>query len=158
LRRNKHLYFLVLLFGLTNLLFAQKEDKIRFKKNASLIYFFQKEAYRDTFQKGLSDVFYLIVPDSLKPYLSIQVDNAQLLKTENDSLVTVNYVKGFNYESIFIPTEQSTQVKAKQKSVEFKTLVNGVSAVSPDRIEITFIDKRQKNVLLKNVFYFIEKS
>lgn len=138
----------------SNLIFAQKEDKIRFKKSASLIYFFQKDAYRDTLQKGLGDVFYLIVPDSLKPYLSIQLDNAQLLKTENDSLVKVNYVKGFNYESIYIPMAQSTQVNAKQKNVEFKTLVNGVSAVSPDRIEIKFIDKRQKNVLLKNVFYF----
>jgi hypothetical protein len=158
LRRNKFLYILFIFFGFTNSAFTQKEDKIRFKKNSSLIYFFQKDVYRDTLQKGLSDVFYLIVPDSLKPYLSIQVDNAQLLKTENDSLVTVKYVKGFDYESIFIPTEQNTRVKAKQKSVEFKTLVNGVSEVSPDRIEITFIDKRQKNVLLKNVFYSKEKS
>jgi hypothetical protein len=158
LTRNKLLYFLFSCFAFSDGIIAQNEEKIHFKKEQGFIYFFQKGLYRDTLQKNLGDVFYLIVPDSLKAHLSIQVDNAQLVKTENDSLVTVNYVKGFNYESIFIPTEQNTQVKAKQKSVEFKTLVNGVSAVSPDRIEIKFMDKREKNVLLKNVFYFKEKS
>lgn len=134
---------------------AQVEQKIRFKKEQGFIYFFQKDQYSDTIKTGKGEVFYLIVPDSIKPFISIQVDNAQLLKTENDSLVKINYVKGFNYESLFIASEPD---KRKRKNFEFRTLVNGVSAVAPDRIEIKFIDKREKNVLLKNMFYFSSKN
>ena len=156
--RNKFLYFLFSCFAFSEGIIAQNEEKIHFKKEQGFIYFFQKGLYRDTLQKNLGDVFYLIVPDSLKAHLSIQVDNAQLVKTENDSLVTVNYVKGFNYESIYLPQDHNSQAKVKHKNFEFKTLVNGVSLVQPDRIEIKFMDKREKNVLLKSTFYVVSKN
>lgn len=156
--KNRFLYFLCAYFVFSNCSSAQNEEKIRFKKEQGFVYFFQKGQYRDTLQKNQGDVFYLIVPDSLKPYLSIQVDNAQLLKTENDSLVSVNYVKGFNYESLYIAIEPAAKTKTKQKAFEFKTLVNGVSMVQTNRIEIKFLDKREKSVLLKNTFYMSSKK
>ena len=156
--RNRVLYFLFICFAFSNLIISQNEEKIRFKKDPGLIYFFQKGKKSDTLQKGQGDVFYLIVPDSLKPFLSIQVDNAQLLLTDNDSLVKLNYVKGFNYESIYLTAENHSQKNGDAKRVEFKTLVNGVSAIDPNHIEIKFIDKREKNVLLRNVFYYYSKN
>jgi len=110
----------------------------------------------DTLTSTDGTVFYLLVPDSLKPYVSIQVENAQLLQSNQDSLVELKYMKGMNYESIYILDESQTNSRKSKHPFEFKTLVNGVNSRRPEEIEIQFIDKREKNVLLKNTFYYQE--
>lgn len=154
MKRSKFLnIFLCLCIGILQIP-AQIQNKISFKKNSNFIYFFQKGNYEDTLTNSQGTVFYLLVPDSLKPYVSIQVENAQLLKTNQDSLVEVKYMKGMNYESIYILDEVPSKAKKTKQPFEFKTLVNGVNTRRPEEIEIQFVDKREKNVLLKNTFYF----
>lgn len=148
----------MILFKCTNLLYSQSQEKIRFKKTSSLIYFFQKGEKHDSITLNKGDLFYLIVSDSMKPFISIQVENAQLVSTQNDSLVRLNYVKGMNYESIYLLVDYTSQTKIKEKQFEFKTMVNGVSTLKPEIIEIKCIDKREKSVLLRNDYYFISKN
>ena len=154
--RNKILYFPAVFLFLTAALHAQPVKKIKFKKNASLIYFFPAGIKTDTLYKNKEALFYLLVPDSLKDLISIQVENGQLLPTANDSLVKFNYLKGFKYESLYVRKETNGFEETGSKAGEFKTLVNGVSTQPANAVNIQFYNKKEVKVVLENKFFYKE--
>jgi hypothetical protein len=152
--RKFYLYFFLVLSTFSSKFYSQTIHTIKFKKSNQLIYFFQKGIKSDTIVKAQSDVFYLIVPDSLKPYISILVDNAQLLATQNDSLVRINYLPGFNYESLYIKADNTTKKPSVKPPHQLQTLVNGTSALAKNQIRIKIVNKQEEEQVLENVFYY----
>jgi hypothetical protein len=151
LRRSNYILYFVLLISGTG--WTQSPDKIKFAKNSDLIYFFQVGTKSDTISKGVSDKFYLIVPDSLKESILFSLDNAQLIRSENDSMVICNYLPGLRYESIFLNRGQDDLGEELLNIYEFKTLVNGTSVINKKKIIIQVIDRRKNKVLMENEFF-----
>ncbi len=146
-------YLLLFVFFTASVSEAQKVETIKLKKDKNAIYFFQKGFKSDSILKNKGDLFFLIVPDSLKALLSLQVENAQIQAGPNDSLVKLVYIKGYKYESLFILKEERYPGDKVQPAYELKTFVNGVSELPANKINISIINKRLKEILLENSFY-----
>lgn len=110
--------------------------------------FFQKETKSDTIIKDKNDVFYFIVPDSLKKRISVLVENGRLQTTHNDSLVKLNYLAGLKYETFFQKSEKGKQ--------ELKTLINGATEYPKQNILLEVLDKETGKVMLKNSFFYVK--
>ena len=156
--KNNSRYFFFFLLICAGSLFSQRRDTIRFKKDNSVIYFFQQSGARDTVIAGQGDVFYLLVPDTYKPFLSIQTENAMLKLQANDSLVKLIYMKGYQYESLYLEREENVSQKVGRRSYEFKTFINGTSASNEPRVKIRFIDIRDKQLIFSNTYCFDVKK
>ena len=138
---------------------AQSVQKIRFGKDASLIYFFQKGAASDTILKNKNDIFYLLVPDSLKPHMSILVDNGRIQATGNDSLVRIEFIKGLRYESVYALSEEEQSAGKKKKQPAARTLSTFINGTVPEGgrkniMVISIVDRKEEKTVLGNVFYF----
>ncbi|MBX3164281.1 MAG: hypothetical protein KF900_07345 [Bacteroidetes bacterium] len=138
--------FLGLLFPLFS--FSQETQTFYFKKENPFL-FFQKGAKSDSIIKNQNDVFYLIVPDSLKKSISILVENGQIHATNNDSLVKLNYLFGLKYESLF-------QKNAATDKPELKTFINGGTNYLKQTITLEITDTKTGTLLLKNSFFYSE--
>lgn len=149
----KYLFYFSFLFILTNTT-AQNPEKIKFQKNPSLIYFFPKGANKDSIVKNSNDLFYLVVPDSLKKHIVVYVENGKLVKTTNDSLVKLNYMQGLKYESQFVISEVTEAPKKIKKEFELISLINGASSYQKNKILIQIINKKEEKVLIENVFFY----
>jgi hypothetical protein len=136
---------------------SAQQQKIRFKKSEAFVYFFQKDNKSDTIEKGKNDLFYLIVPDSLKERLSIYVDNGQLLATFNDSIVRLNRMSGLKYESIYIQ-ENSKDLNGDQalKKYTFTTLIDGTAVKAGSKLRLRFVDRKRNALMLEQFFWFEE--
>lgn len=132
---------------------AQSAQKIQFKKEDSLIYFFQKGRPTDSITTKNGNLFFLHVPYQLKPYVSILIQNGRFVNTSNDSLVQFEYLAGMNYEYMYelIRDEDSKNAKTLFFGNSF---VNGSNRAQAHQIEIIVRDKREDKVLIKNQFYF----
>lgn len=135
---------------------SQTTQKIKFQKNSTLIYFFPKSAKSDSIIEKSNDLFYLVVPDSLKKCVVIFVENGQLLRTANDSLVRLNYMQGLKYESQFVINEIPDAPGSKTLKKEFSliSLINGTSSHKKNKILIQVVNKKEDKVLMENVFYY----
>jgi|GEM_PF-816219 len=154
--KQAHLaYFFLTLFFFSTKCFSQTAEKIKFKKDGSLIYFFQKGEKTDTLSRLSDHFFYLVVPDTLKKDISIEVENGQLLRTSNDSIVKLNYLPGFKYESFYEPEENVTGKKKKIR-YEYKTGVDGTSVYPHGKISISLINKRTGGLILENNFVYLK--
>jgi hypothetical protein len=149
----KYLFYFSLLFVFTNTT-AQNPEKIKFQKNAPLIYFFSKGANKDSVVKNSNDLFYLVVPDSLKKHIVVYVENGKLTKTTNDSLVRLNYMQGLKYESQFVISEVTEAPKKIKKEFELISLINGASSYQKNKILIQIINKKEEKVVIENVFFY----
>ena len=151
----KHLFYFSFLFVFTNIT-AQNPEKIKFQKNSTLIYFFPKGANKDSIVKNSNDLFYLVVPDSLKKHIVVYVENGKLVKTTNDSLVKLNYMQGLKYESQFIINEVLSDANPKilKKKFEMISLINGASSYEKNKILIQIINKTEEKVVIENVFFY----
>lgn len=127
---------------------AQGPEKIRFKKDLQYIYFFQKAAQSDTIIKNKTDVFYLLVPDSLKAHLIIASENACISKLTNDSLVLCKYLPGLRYEQYYLLSDEEQVWK-------YRSGINGAAVVPREKILIQFLDKRTNKVIFENSFVAI---
>lgn len=132
--------------------YGQPLQKIRFKKDSPLI-FFQKDRNSDTLYRKDEQVFYLLVSDALKKSLSIEVENGQMISALSDSLVKINYLPGFKYESLFILSE-SSKTKGTLPEYEFKTRIDGTSVLTQTKISVSFINKATGGLILQNVFFY----
>lgn len=110
----------------------------------------------DTISKNKSNQFYLIVPDSLKESTVVLIDNAQLLLNKNDSLVNIHYMAGFQYENIYTVKETLESSIKKIKHYEFKSLINGTSALPLPVIKIRILNKKEDEIILENTFFYKE--
>lgn len=152
---TKHILILLVCFGFV-FVSAQAPEKIKFQKNASLIYFFQKGSKSDSVIKNRNDFFYLVVPDSLKKHIVVYVENGKLIKTTNDSLVKLNYMQGLKYESLFVINEVSEKEDSKKLKKQFDliSLINGTSSYERNKILIQIINKKEEKVVIENVFFY----
>jgi len=142
-------------------LFSQTIDKIKFARSSQHFLFFQKGLQSDTIKKGISDVFYFVLPDTSKTDLFISVQNGRLKKNNNDSTLTFEFLPGLKYETMYIKSEISETLLHQKKSIEKKSLsfelitqINGTSELPSPSVKITVNSKKQQQVLLENNFYF----
>ncbi len=139
-----------------------KPTVFKVKKANESFYFFQKGNAKDTISKNSGDLFYLIIKDKLKKILYIHIDNGQLLKTDNDSVFRVNYIKGIKYECFFekILAEGPDEFPGKKNDQEknitynFKCMINGVSNEEKNKIVFRFKVKDEALPFLENKFFY----
>ena len=143
---------------------SQTLQTIKIKKSEETFYFFQKGNPTDTISKGKGDVFYLTVKENLKNRLIILIENGQLLKTENDSVFKLNYIKGISYECLFEKimikdldakiNQRKSSDSSQYSKYEFKCLINGVSTTVQQNVVFRFKLKNELNFILENKFYY----
>ncbi|MBA2613129.1 MAG: hypothetical protein H0U95_14260 [Bacteroidetes bacterium] len=146
-------YFLIIF--ISGNIYSQTPAKIKFQKNSNLIYFFNKGNSTDSVVKNSTNVFYLVVPDSLKKYVTVYVENGKLLKTSNDSLVKLNYMPGLKYESQFVINEMP-DTKGFKKVFGLISLIDGPSSYQKNRILVKIINKKEEKVVIENIFFYRE--
>lgn len=147
--------FYFFIFFVSGSTISQTPGKIKFQKNSNLIYFFSKNSTTDSVVKGNTDVFYLVIPDSLKRFVSVCVENGKLLKTTNDSLVKLNYMPGLKYESLFVIKESEDPVDKKlKKEFEFISLINGSSSYTKNKMLIQIVNKKEEKVVIENTYIY----
>ena len=151
----KFLFYFITLFCFGNLN-SQTLQKIKFQKNPNLIYFFSKNATLDSVIKDKGESFYLIVPDSLKKDISVFVENGQLIKTKNDSLVKLNYMSGLKYETQYIISEEPANTVSEKPVKHFNmiSLINGTSVYPKNKIRVQITNKKEEKVIIENVFFY----
>ncbi|MCE3260816.1 MAG: hypothetical protein K0S12_2457 [Bacteroidetes bacterium] len=152
------LHVLIITFFLcVSQLNAQTVKKIKVKKPAeNTLFFFQKGEKSDTIVKNKNDLFYLLVSDTLKSHLIIQIENGRLQKTYNDSLYQLVHIKGISYEAVY---EKTPVVLDEMESkpgfrYEFKSRINGVPSQPGNVIRVTFRSEKTTKLLPENVFYY----
>lgn len=138
------IFALIFSTQLSNQLSAQEPDKFRFSKDRHPIYFFQKGTSSSVLIPGKTDLFYLLVPDSLKPYLLITSENADLVLQKNDSLVRCQLLPGIRYEHYYRRDDK--------RQLIYTIGVNGASVIPHKEVLIQFIDKRTDVLIFKNTF------
>lgn len=159
LRISLSLYLCLFLFSSSH---SQTTPTIKFAKGDKVFYFFQKGIKSDTISDKKNNLFYLIIPDSLKESISIQVHNGQLLATINDSIVQLNFIQGLKYESVCEPGESNFATDNKQgrtngnkkKSCYLTTRIDGTSTISGNKITIIIYNRRYNAKILENEFYW----
>lgn len=140
--------FLFLFLAILSL--AQKQITVRKPKGG--VVFYQIGERRSLINNKKGNTFVLIVNESSKPEIVIRVENAQLVKTEKDSIVKLIRVVGMNYESVFEKKDEERKIP----SYEFKTLVNGASTTPREMIIVKIYNKLKEELLITNVFYYQE--
>ena len=140
---------------------SQPVEKIKFAKTSYNFLFFQKGTKSDTISKNKSELFYFIIPDSLKQDVVISVENGRLQKTGNDSLLRLEYLPGLQYETFFskieglkLGVDQKKSTKKSMIALEIKTLINGVSDKEKNTVTIKISSKKEEKVILENTFYY----
>lgn len=146
--------FYFVIFCLSGTIRSQTSQKIKFQKNSSQIYFFQKGKV-DSVISPSNDLFYLIVPDSLKRSIAIYIENAKMIRSKNDSLVQLKYMPGLKYESLYIIKESKDPTDKKlKKEFEFVSLINGSSSYVKNKMLIQIVNKREENVVMENTYIY----
>jgi hypothetical protein len=125
---------------------GQGTPTIKFKRS-KFVYFFQVGTETDTITEKKGNLFYLVVPDSMKERIAVDVENGQLRLTDNDSIVKLNHVPGIRYESVFVKDP-------KTQTYEFKTLVNGASGQEGNIIHIKINDRKEEKVDMESAYIF----
>jgi hypothetical protein len=126
-------------------LHAQEPLTVRVRKIHNLV-FFQEGVKSDSLIKNRSDIFRMVIPDSLKGKIAIETDNAILRKTDSDSLVKIEYLPGLNYRTIYEPY--------KNKYV-LVTMINGASDSPRGTVVIRI--KIHRDVILQTSFLTPDK-
>lgn len=73
------------------------QQKIKIKKVDNTFLFLQAGTKNDTVIKNQTDLFRIHFPDSARHQLVIHIQNAQFMKTKNDSLFRLAYIPGMKY-------------------------------------------------------------
>lgn len=142
---NLRLFSFSLLFTITHQLAAQKIERIFVKKDKKQFYFFPKYTFSDTIIPTKTDVFYLVLSDSLKMNSIVQTQNAQLQKGNNDSVVVLKYLQGINYIHKYIANADevidTSKIRKNKLILDFTAMIDGPSALPQNKIKISFVDK-----------------
>jgi hypothetical protein len=123
-----------------------QQQLLRFRKEKQLL-FFQAGAASDTIGRNYGDLFYLVVPDSLKDMVYIGVENGRLTGTASDSLVRLHFMPGVAYESRYYQSD---------KSWELKSLINGATELQRDMVRI-IVYHRLRGRMIENRFIYEER-
>lgn len=149
---------IALLFLFTStFLAAQTPDKIKIKKEAAL-YFFQTGQKSDTILLNKNDLFCLKMTGEFRCQLRIEIVNAKLLKTSNDSIFQLKKMPNLQYEHYF---KDSTFVANKPKGKDmntncykFVTHINGANEGDGNIITIQIYNIYSRETHLSNKFYY----
>ena len=147
---NKYIHLFILSHFFFSVMLSQTTDTLVVKKDKTSIYFFQQGKKTDTLDRD--NRFYLLVSDSLKKGLLIQLENAQIRSIMEDSLVTLVNVRGINYEAWYLNEEDFNNTR--RRKLVLKSFVNGTNTMQGNKISIRFISRKEGNVLLENSFFF----
>ncbi len=146
---STRIFLLYLFFAISGVLCSQQVVVV---KRDRAFAFFQKGEQRDTVSKNKGDVFYLHIPDSMKSFVVISVENGKFDVIAGDSLLRLTYLRGHKYESFFVKEEDEQTRKVTNK---FITAVNGASSLPGNEVLITFYDKRSPGKsIIENKFWF----
>lgn len=104
---------------------------------------------QDTISDGAGDIFFLKVSDTLKRTLIFSVDNAQLMRPFNDTLLKLRHVPGIRYECFF---EKSDSLGSG--SYTWKNYVNGASTLKKNIVRIQVTEKNKPELLLENIYIY----
>ena len=147
-------YLVPLLFITCGVIRAQETQKIRFSKNSDMVYFFQIGNKSDNVIKNESDRFYFVLNDSLKANIYLDVENGKFNRTENDSILKLEFLPGMKYETVYLKKAEEGQVANSKSHLELKTQVNGASEFDKYRIRIRVVDRRRNEILMENVYRY----
>ncbi len=123
-----------------------------------MVYFFQKGAKSDTIHSDKNQVFYLVIPDSLKNEIVLDVENGLVSKLANDSLVKFTYLAGLRYECGFrLEESKPDEQKNKQASQKFGfyTLINGTTGIPKNKIRILAKIKKTNAVVFEALYWYL---
>lgn len=155
MKRPARLYLILVLLSTCFIFQAQESQKIRFSKRSDLIYFFQIGTKSDSIIKNKSDRFYFVLNDSLKGSIFIDVENGMFIKTENDSILKLDFLPGMRYETLHLKnTDAAYKENRSNFHFELNTRVNGASEFDKKKIRIRIMDKRRNEVLMENVLVY----
>lgn len=123
--------------------------------------FFQKGKNCDTLNKGVNDLFYLVVPDSLKPSVYLSIENGQLSSGGNDSLVKLSHLPGLRYDYIYVfEKPYAEQDRSKHKAIKqnqkgsYQSLIAGTSTTPPEQVTIKLLDSRLNKLLYERTWLY----
>jgi hypothetical protein len=111
---------------------------IKVKKQDNRFIFFQKGTKNDTLIKNKTDLFYIKLPDSLKQNVGIFLLNGQFIKTDNDTIYRLRFIRGMKYSH------------SKPDTI-FNTLLEG-NCMPSNIISVEFINTVTQQHYMKNNF------
>ena len=123
-----------------------------------MVYFFQKGVKSDTIHSDKNQVFYLVIPDSLKNEIVLDVENGLLSKLTNDSLVKFTYLIGLRYECGFRLEESKADPQKDKRTTEkvgYYTLINGTTEIPKNKIRILAKIKKTNAVVFEALYWYL---
>ena len=115
----------LILVALCGYLMTVAQQKIHIKKQDNRFLFYQLGKHNDTITAHKNDLFLIKLPDSLKKYLSIQIENGQFRAVNKDSMIyQLQFIKGMKYSHQYTDSVFSTQLEgncqpSKKITVQF---------------------------------------
>jgi hypothetical protein len=104
--------------------------------------FYQEGKANDTLLIGKTDRFRLVVPDSLKEQMVIEIDNG-VFREQADGIVSLEPLRGLRYRHVY------------QKDLigvfSFQAMIDGVAQDAKDRVTIRF--RKRGAYVLENIFF-----
>jgi hypothetical protein len=154
--RSTPLLVPVMFVMLYNPCWSQDVPVIKVQRSRPLT-FFQQGVKRDTISKDRGDVFYLFVPDSLIPILSIRCENGRFDPAGSDTSIKLTFIPGHRYESFFERVHNKGPEPGRGKLYVFRSVIDGASDLTENAVHILFYDKRTGKKFLENRFLFVRK-
>jgi hypothetical protein len=148
----KYIRYLAISLLLISQATSQTIERIKVEKYQGAFVFEQVGKKNDTLVKKESNRFYFLVPDSLKQNLVLRIDNGQIIKTTNDSIVVLNYLPSYKYEYIYQIGPSEMDAGTKIKGV-YKTLINGVSSYPFGKILVQIYSLKKTKSMGEFIFY-----
>ncbi|MBK6522064.1 MAG: hypothetical protein KBG47_02110 [Bacteroidia bacterium] len=135
--------------------YSQKKETITVKKQSE-IFFYRTGEFKDgVIIKDSSDVFYLDIPNDLKPTTDVKLINASFLKTSDPKRFKLIYTKGMRYQLIYV--SDNDNISDTNRTFEVEIAPDGASGINIKDITIEFWNIKTNKRILKNVFTYKEK-
>ena len=115
----------------------QAQQKIKVKRDDNRFFFLQTGVKNDTIIKNQTDEFRIHFPDSVQHQFVIHIQNAQFIKTKNDSLFRLAYIPGMKYS-------------LSKPDTAYITLLEGVCESSKNIVIVVKNIKTHKAILQHN--------
>lgn len=136
---------------------SQSTEILRVKRNSAVIYFFQKNDSSNIIKAGDSDLFYFVVPDSLKEQLVLDIENGRFYDTGNDSLFRFKFLRGLKYEFKFLKSSINDSL-TNNKHYNVTQVINGAALNRGNIVLFRIYNKRSQQILIENQFLFEGKE
>lgn len=136
--------FFIFIIAHVSVLFSQKHS-FRIRKDRP-VYFYRMGDNSGPVVAGKSDMFVLLVHDSMKPSVVLDIENGRLENIGRDSVLRLQYLPGMRYEGVFTEKEGKNSVNKDT----FISLVNGITSCHRDSVRISVYDKKKETKLMQD--------